>query len=108
MTEHRAAMLLLVEAFHYEYFRQGSELARCGDGVPRAACWLRFQCVIRGQAMRLHVEHVECRADGDGLADKLTECVSAHVSLGDPLGVPAEAAEDLGDYDGPLEIPLRW
>ncbi|HEY0480341.1 MAG TPA: hypothetical protein VGD37_22635 [Kofleriaceae bacterium] len=114
MTDHRDAMLMLREAVVYEYFKRGSDLAGCGaHAIESTICWVRFQCVLHGQLMMLRVEDIDCgKGHGSSGAtppdETLPDCIRAHLKIGDPLGIPAEAAEDLGDYVGPLEVPLTY
>jgi len=114
MTEHRDAMLMLREAVIYEYFKRGSVLAECGAHVVDATtCWVRFQCALHGQLMRLQIESIHCGVHHDVERqilpdDTLASCIRANLKIGDPLGIPAEAAEDLSDYAGPLEVSLPY
>jgi len=108
MTQHRDAMLMLREATYYELFRERGRFAPCLADVPsNATCWVRFQCTLRGQLMDLQVVGLDCRMpDGRPIAqdDRLLPCIRDQLTTSDPIGIPAEAATDLGDYVGPLEV----
>ncbi|HEX3757108.1 MAG TPA: hypothetical protein VHW23_00310 [Kofleriaceae bacterium] len=107
MTRHRAAMLMLREAAYYELF-QGERLAPCRPhGVGKGVCWVRFHCALRGQLMELRFENLDCRvAAGQPELDdaQLLSCVREQLTISDPIGIPLEAANELGDYVGPLDV----
>jgi hypothetical protein len=108
MTKHRDAMLMLREAAYYELFqRRDADVAACSAHVPdQAVCWVRFHCALRGQMMELQVEHVDCVVAGAPIhaGRALLSCVRDKLPMREPIGIPAEAASDLGDYAGPLEV----
>ena len=108
MTQHRDAMLMLREAAYYELFRQGGRLAPCRAHVPsNAVCWVRFQCSLRGQLMDLQVDSLDCQMPSGqpvGHDPQLLPCVREQLTVSDPVGIPSEAASELGDYVGPLEL----
>ena len=106
MIGHRDAMLLLREAIHHQLFYRGSPLAACGDAVAdHVVCWVRLETTLHGPWMELEAERVECGGPRDGV---LEACIRDRLTPGDPLGIPAEAADELGDYHGPIELPLTW
>jgi hypothetical protein len=58
------------------------------------------------------VDRVDCgkRRDAEPVPGQgtLEDCVRSNLKIGDPLGIPADAAEELGEYAGPLEVPLPY
>lgn len=106
MIGHRDAMLMLREAIHHQLFYRGSALAACGDPVAdRVLCWVRFQGTLHGPWMELQTESVDCGGRSDAVREA---CIRDRLALRDPLGIPAEAAAELGDYAGPIDVSLTW
>jgi hypothetical protein len=106
MIGHRDAMLMLREAIHHQLFYRGSALAACGDpAADRVVCWVRFQGTLHGPWMEPEPESVDCGGRSDPV---LVSCILDRLVLRDPLGIPAEAAAELGDYAGPIDVPLTW
>lgn len=110
IMSHRTAMHALREAIYHGVLPKRG-LAVCeADADDDTVCWVRFDAVLQGQLMTLRPTLVECDTPGRPKpdAERLQACVLANLVVREPVGIPAEVAEELGDYRGPVEAPMYW